>query len=757
MLLSFQGWTAPVDLFRAQSVASNFINLNGHLNTPRGYQLKLAYAEKSSIIKDQPVFYVFNTGDGFVIVSGDDRAKDVLAYGDGLFDINNIPCGMRCLLGTYKKQIEFLQTHPKLKVEKASQNTPPLMASSVSPLLKTNWGQDTPYYNHCPKYQGEHCRTGCVATALAQIMQYWSYPSSSPALSAYTTSTNKINVGSLPSKELSYSKTDDAMSWLMRYVGQAVLTDYQLKSSNSNIAKARSAMVNTFNYSSSAVVKRKTDDITDSQWHNWLKSELNAGRPVLYRAEDDESAADDDDKNDFGHVFVIDGYNTSGDYHINWGCDGECNGYFSLGEFNSFGYKFNSYQKMLVGLAPNISLKVTPSSVTFSNKTVGMIYTTSVTVKGTNLIGDLSLKLTGPSGVFSLDKTRITKSEATNGATVTVTYKPTAAGTHAATLTIDCGSLLSCKTVALKGSAVNRTITTSPTSVAFGNVIKGKTVTKNIKVTGVNLTGKLTLSTNSSYYTVSPTSITAEEAKAGKTVAVIYKATTRGTNNATLTIKGGSAADKKVSITGKCINPLITTSVNSLTYDKSSSKSFKVTGTDLTGNLTLAIQGTGKSYFTLNKTSITASEAAGGVNVSVSCNAPSSLQRAIAEVVISGGSASSKTVSLCYVKNKPINITMVEPGGGDEAGNEISDSVTSINTNGVPATGVEELLMSSKVYAEGHHIIIYSPIEQSAIISDIAGHVKKVGLQAGRNEIPVNASGTYIVRIREKTTKLMLK
>ena len=72
-------------------------------------------------------------------------------------------------------------------------------------------------------------------------------------------------------------------------------------------------------------------------------------------------------------------------------------------------------------------------------------------------------------------------------------------------------------------------------------------------------------------------------------------------------------------------------------------------------------------------------------------------------------------------------------------------------------TDVNELAMNSKIYAEGLNIIIESPAEQRAIISDIAGHVREADLQVGRNEIPVNASGIYIVRIREKTTKLMLK
>ena len=72
-------------------------------------------------------------------------------------------------------------------------------------------------------------------------------------------------------------------------------------------------------------------------------------------------------------------------------------------------------------------------------------------------------------------------------------------------------------------------------------------------------------------------------------------------------------------------------------------------------------------------------------------------------------------------------------------------------------SNVNELVMNSRVYSEGQNIIIESPMEQSAVISDIYGRAMTINLHVGRNEIPVNASGVYIVRIREKTTKLMLK
>ena len=109
VLVTVQGWAAPVNVSQAQMVAQNFTNSNGNFNaSPSRGAMRLAHAEKSDKVKDQPVFYVFNSSDSYVIVAGDDRAEQVLGYGDGQFDINDIPCGMRDLFNVYKEEIEFL-------------------------------------------------------------------------------------------------------------------------------------------------------------------------------------------------------------------------------------------------------------------------------------------------------------------------------------------------------------------------------------------------------------------------------------------------------------------------------------------------------------------------------------------------------------------------------------------------------------------------------------------------------------------------
>ena len=678
VLIVVQGWAAPVDLSQAQSVAQNFTVANGGFYAPSvNGGLRLAYAEQSSKIKNQPVFYVFNSADSYVIVAGDDRAEDVLAYGEGHFDINEIPCGMRCLLNIYKEDIEYLQVHPNLKVEKYSQGTPSLTASSVSPLLNTNWGQESPYNNHCIfKKNGVNyrCLTGCVATAMAQIMNYWMYPSSSPTIAAYTTFTNNYEVESLPSKTFKYNnQSDDDKAWLMRYAGQAVEMDYTPDVSNAGRTAAKGAFVNTFKYSSSATFKTKGSN--DTEWHTLLKTELNAGRPVYYRANDDITGG--------GHAFIIDGYNASGKYHINWG--GSV-GYYSLNAFNVNGFKFNSNQQMIIDLRPRTVVNVTPSSsYTFSSKTANKTYTWSFIVKGTYLTGGLTLKLTGATDVFSISRTSITKTAATSGATVTVTYKPTAAGTKTATITISGGGLTADKTISLKGTAVVRKITPSTTSLAFGNKKLYTSTKKTFTVKGTNLSGPLTLSvtgTSKDMFKLDKTTITASQAASGATVTVTYTPTTVGIHKASISITGGDAeSSKTVNLTGR--------------------------GTS-NGSISPS------SFDDLEPLTITDFDVVSRLDADFATN--------------------------------------IKPGSGVGNGN---DDVLMAPSNS--STSVSELEMNSKVYTDRLNIIIESPVEQKAVISDIAGHIKEVNLQAGRNEIPVNASGIYIVRIREKSTKLMLK
>ena len=178
LLVAIQAWASPVDVRTAQSHAQRFMQqklYSGYLMAPISGELKLAHAEMNSKMLDRAVYYVFNTNNGFVIVSGDDRAEQILGYGDYPLDMNNIPCNMRAWLGTYKEQLEYLQAHEGLQVETPSMMAPSFTTPSVAPLLTAMWDQDAPYNNQCV-INGTRCLTGCPATSAAMVFYYWKYP-----------------------------------------------------------------------------------------------------------------------------------------------------------------------------------------------------------------------------------------------------------------------------------------------------------------------------------------------------------------------------------------------------------------------------------------------------------------------------------------------------------------------------------------------------------------------------------------------------
>ena len=127
-----------------------------------------------------------------------------------------------------------------------------------------------------------------------------------------------------------------------------------------------------------------------------------------------------------------------------------------------------------------------------------------------------------------------------------------------------------------------------------------------------------------------------------------------GAYNATLTISGGGAESKTVSLKGECVYPLILTDVTSLDFTESGSKQFTVSGFNWPDNLTLSITGSGSQYFSLDRTTISKSEADNGATITVYCNAPSNLVSARAQIVIGSGGSYTKTIDLSHNPYPPI-------------------------------------------------------------------------------------------------------
>lgn len=325
----------------------------------------------------QPAIYVFNTakrGDGWVIVSGDNRALPVLGYSDhGYCNLDSMPENMREWLEMYVAQIESLDdggsgnTGDALPVlgNVASNDAPMPKGNSVSPLIASKWGQGYPYNSYCPSVDGTHCVTGCVATAMAQIMRYHLWPQSpSQNIPSYYWETGNETLSTLATTTFDWASmtntypssggnttANNAVARLMQYCGRAVKMDYG-KYSSSGTSSYRNVWVDYFRYSPNARYMFRCD-YTYNQWTAFIKNELNNHRPILYRGQKTPGG---------GHAFVLDGCDESGYFHFNWGWSGNYDGYFSLESLNPAGGGIgsspgeNGYvitQAMLIGIRPN--------------------------------------------------------------------------------------------------------------------------------------------------------------------------------------------------------------------------------------------------------------------------------------------------------------------------------------------------------------------------------------------------------------------
>lgn len=345
-----------VDSRAAQAKAIQFMNSQaGTRMMASSSNLKLTHAERSAVNVKANDFYVFNyDGGGYVIVSGDDRAEEILGYGSGTLDMNTIPSNMRWWLSQYKEQMEFLFKNPKLEVRRMSDNASSMLrATTVSPLLTCIWDQDAPFWDQCPAYNNQNCYTGCVATAMAQVMYYWKYPNTLPALPSYRTYSNNISVAALPGTTLDWNNMINdyyhnsyttaqatAVATLMRYCGQSCQMDYGPDGSGAYSDDQLEGM-KLFGYNSGATYVRRSS-YSDSQWVSMMLEDLQAGRPILYGGDDGT----------YGHAFVVDGYDGS-KFHINWGWSGSDNDYYAISSFMiDSDYDFRLNQDMLYQVYP---------------------------------------------------------------------------------------------------------------------------------------------------------------------------------------------------------------------------------------------------------------------------------------------------------------------------------------------------------------------------------------------------------------------
>lgn len=320
-----------------------------------GNPARLAHAHtryKYSVASEeaQPALYVFNRTDrpGFVIVSADDSTAPILGYSDTGYFPEQIPANVSFMLDYMAAAI----SNPAAQSKTTADYTP------IAPLLgNIEWNQDEPYWNLCPidRYNQKRCYTGCVATAMAQIMRYWQWPERGKGTVSYTW-VNCLTpefaqcyhkVDTVLTADLytegydwanmreqykkgagGYNQTEaDAVATLMYHCGVAIEMQYSSIGSAAYTEDVAWALMRYFGYSTDIEYVRTrrgfTLQETPEETAERIRIELEEGRPVLMGGQSSYSVSS-------GHEFVLDGLDAEGMFHVNWGWGGSCNGYYAI-------------------------------------------------------------------------------------------------------------------------------------------------------------------------------------------------------------------------------------------------------------------------------------------------------------------------------------------------------------------------------------------------------------------------------------------
>jgi len=319
---------------------------------------------ETEIISNDTVasFYVINfaNNSGFVIISADTRAFPILAYStESNFEVDSTNLGLEEWININKLYIDkvrdgsvssnqFIEEQWELLIypdnidpEDPCMQEPTFI--TVGPLLNTNWGQGCNYNDLCPVFTNNYCNhapTGCLATAMAQIMRYHSYPST------YNWSTMPNNSGSAETARL------------MKNIGVAVNMEYGSSGSSADTeAEGRSSFVNDFGYSADA----QYINYYDGSNYTRVVSSVGIGRPVLMRGGRKAYWGGIIPYYADGHAWVCDGYMSYYDpclgygslhLHMNWGWNGSSNGWFAFNNFNPGSYTFNYKTGAVINIHP---------------------------------------------------------------------------------------------------------------------------------------------------------------------------------------------------------------------------------------------------------------------------------------------------------------------------------------------------------------------------------------------------------------------
>ena len=366
----------PVDVAMAKSLGVKFMKANTAIKAATAELTYTAYAENG-----QAAFYVFAVQPkGFVIVSADDRAKPILGYSTESNFTAQLPDGLMTFFDNYKAGFSQMFANNDERTAEAVADWTSLAETgtlssrkanrSVEPLLASIWNQTDLYNNMTPEdpssvYSG-HCKSGCVANTMSQIMRYWEWPRTGEGSYGYYASSDYGNYGWLEADygaatyryELMPDFLDfaspqaevDATAFLELHAGISVDMMYGPNGSGAYSENVGPAMEEHFRFS--ADYWHTYQEYSDS-WEEDLMANLEAGMPIYYASGGEAG----------GHAYVVDGFDDFYYFHVNWGWGGFDNGYFAIDGFYLTFYSFPWWHNAVFNLHPVAEYYDAPKAV----------------------------------------------------------------------------------------------------------------------------------------------------------------------------------------------------------------------------------------------------------------------------------------------------------------------------------------------------------------------------------------------------------
>lgn len=357
----------------------------------------------------EPVYYVFNIGieEGFVIISADDRVFPVLAYSfSGRYNTDDHNPAFQSWMQIYEEQILdcrgkelFRYAEIEEAWEKYSRDdfSPAKNIQTVGPICKTTWNQGKYYNDSCPS----NSLTGCVATAMAQVMKAFNWPPKGKGSYSYSHSYYGLQSANFGNTTYKWNEMPNvvtspnpAVAQLMYHCGVSVDMSYSPGGSGASMYSAKDAFIFYFRYSPFIRLEQK-NSFTDIYWKILIRAQHMNDRPVMYSGP--------------GHAFICDGFQYPDHFHFNWGWGGSYDGYYYMTSLRPGSHNYTNGQDAIVDCYPdstkaiegagegakrisdNDEIQIMPNPVTDGALTLAMIndYTGDVVVTITNVAGQV--------------------------------------------------------------------------------------------------------------------------------------------------------------------------------------------------------------------------------------------------------------------------------------------------------------------------------------------------------------------------------